>query len=195
MPEHEPKPTGDTDPTTADILYDSIQKAVEKWGPVARDRHITSYLASTEEVDESFIGFTEGEYALSFQFHVDDVDTATLDSLVAYPGYSEVNLRLWRGDEPVALDTDDENMVDNLYSVVILEGRTPFLANFDDLDGFMDAKDGKTYSHGSKVAGTEHFLEMAKHGQATMRLLNDAACAELLEVLSNPNLPDHITSD
>lgn len=195
MHEREPNHSGDTDPTTADILYDAIQGTVEKLGPLARDRHITDHLANSDAIDESFVGFAEGEQAFSFGFHVDEADRATLYSLIAEPGYSEIGLLLWKGNEPIELDTEPENVTDNLYVAVLLEGQTPFLAKYDDIDGYLSAEEGRTVPHASKMAGAEHFLEMAKHGQATMRLLDDGASAELLEALSDPALREYVTSD
>ncbi len=182
--------------TTAEVLGSVVHEFVADYGFLARQNNARTDYDNSEAATESFVGFTEHQYAYIFDFHIDGADQAELYSLVSEEGYAEISLRLLRDGEPAELGAQpDEEVIDNLYSVVLLDGQAPFIASFDDLDSYLSSEDGRMIYHGSIREGTEHFLEMAQRGEANFRILDSNECAQLLTALTNPELPDYISSD
>lgn len=181
--------------TTAEVLGSVVHEFVADYGFLARQNNAQTNFGNSEAATESFVGFTERQYAYTFDFHIDGANQAELDCLISEEGYAEIGLRLLRDGEPVELGAQPgDEVIDNLYSVVLLDGQAPFIALLDDLDSYLSSEDKMIY-HKSKKEGTEHFLEMAQRGEASLRILDSNECAQLLTALTSPELPDYISSD
>lgn len=89
--------------TTAEVLGSVVHEFVADYGFLARQNNARTDYDNSEAATESFVGFTEHQYAYIFDFHIDGADQAELYSLVSEEGYAEISLRLLRDGEPAEL--------------------------------------------------------------------------------------------